>query len=57
MHSPDNISPIEYKIDYNDLPKPSMQSNVQDFLQFEDSDDDDYGVIFQKHMPKPKEEL
>ena len=30
---------------------------MQDFLQFEDSDGDDYGVIFQPHQAKPKEEL
>ena len=53
---PENDSLVDNKIDYANLPKTTLNPTVQDFLQFEDSDDD-YGVIFKAHQAKPQADL
>ena len=57
MHSREEDSLNDNQIDYNNLPKTNLNPTVQDFLQFEDSDDDDLGLIFKKHEVKAKQEL
>lgn len=54
MHSREEDSLIDNQIDYDNLPKTNLNPTVQDFLQFEDSDDEDFGLIFKKHEVKAK---
>ena len=57
MHSREEDSLNENIIDYTNLPKTALNPTVQDFLQFEDSDEEDLGLIFKKHQVRPKEDL